>query len=74
MKLGLGACKAGTRPLEPLLQYILVWLFWRWDLRTVFPDWPHAIILPISDSQVARITGISHQHLVNNMFSFENRN
>jgi hypothetical protein len=28
-----GAQKAGTRLLEPCLQSILLWLFWRWGLR-----------------------------------------
>jgi hypothetical protein len=27
------SCKAGTLLLEPYLQSILVWLFWRWDLE-----------------------------------------
>jgi hypothetical protein len=36
-----------------------------WDgvLRTVCPGWPWTLILPISASQAARITGMSHQCL-----------
>jgi hypothetical protein len=29
---GFWACKVGTLLLEPCLQSILLWLFWRWDL------------------------------------------
>jgi hypothetical protein len=32
-------------------------------LWTICPGWPQTLILPISDSQIARITGVSHQHL-----------
>jgi hypothetical protein len=28
---GLHTCKAGTLRLEAYRQYILLWLFWRWD-------------------------------------------
>jgi hypothetical protein len=31
--------------------------------QTICPGWPGTSILPISSSQVARITGMSHQHL-----------
>jgi hypothetical protein len=30
---GLLTCKAGSLPLEPVLQSILLWLFWRWGLE-----------------------------------------
>jgi hypothetical protein len=30
---------------------------------TIYPGWPWTLILPISASQVARITGVSHQCL-----------
>jgi hypothetical protein len=30
--------------------------------RTICPGWPQTMILPISASQVARITDVSHQH------------
>jgi hypothetical protein len=40
--LGLGfelraLCKAGTLQLEPHLQPILLWLFWRWDFVNYLP-------------------------------------
>jgi hypothetical protein len=35
-------------------------LFWRWAFQTVCLSWPQSVILPISASQVARITGMSH--------------
>jgi hypothetical protein len=38
---------------------LLLWLFWRWDLRTICLNWPQTVILQISASQVARITGVS---------------
>jgi hypothetical protein len=44
-----------------------LWLFWRWGVVswTVCPDWwPQIVILLISASQVARITGVRHQHPV----------
>jgi hypothetical protein len=57
----LTARKAGALPLEPHLQSILFWLFWRWGVsRTICPGWPQTMILPISASQVARITSVSH--------------
>jgi hypothetical protein len=37
----------------------LLWLFGRWGL-TDYSSWPQSLILPISTSQVARITGLSH--------------
>jgi hypothetical protein len=37
-------------------------LFWRWVSQTICPIWPQTLILPISVSQVARITYVSHQH------------
>jgi hypothetical protein len=30
---GLCACKTGALPLEPYIQFILLWLFWRWGLK-----------------------------------------
>jgi hypothetical protein len=43
----------------------LLWLFWRWGLKSYLPGLasnhdPQTMILPISVSQVARITGMSH--------------
>jgi hypothetical protein len=46
----------------------LLWLFWKWD--TIYPGRPQTVILPIVASQVARITGVSHQHLLNNTVKF----
>jgi hypothetical protein len=33
---------------------------WDWVLKTICSGWPQTVILPISASQVARITGLSH--------------
>jgi hypothetical protein len=33
--------------------------------RTICPGWPRTMILPISASQLARITGVSHWHPAN---------
>jgi hypothetical protein len=43
----------------------LVWLFFEIGVSNDFPGWPQITILPISASQVARITGLSHQHPAN---------
>jgi hypothetical protein len=40
---------------------ILLWLFWRWLSWTICWGWLWTTILPISASQVARITGVSHR-------------
>jgi hypothetical protein len=45
--------------LEPHLQSILLWLFWRWGSC----GWPRTVICSILASQVARITGISYKSL-----------
>jgi hypothetical protein len=34
---GLWACKVGALLLEPHLQSILLWLFWKWGLPNCFP-------------------------------------
>jgi hypothetical protein len=34
---GLCGCKAGALLLEPHLQSILLWLFWRWGLLNYLP-------------------------------------
>jgi hypothetical protein len=55
--------KAGTPSLQPHLQSILFWLFWRWGLMNYLPRLASnldSLILPISASWVARITGASH--------------
>jgi hypothetical protein len=54
---GLCVRQAVTLPLELHLQFILLWLFWRWGLANYLPSL--ASNLPISASQVARITAIS---------------
>jgi hypothetical protein len=41
----------------------LWWVFWDRVLWTICPGWLRTMILLISASQVARITGVSHQHL-----------
>jgi hypothetical protein len=38
--------------------------FWDRVLRTVCPGWPRTTILLISAFWVARITGVSHGHLL----------
>jgi hypothetical protein len=65
---GLCTCKVGTVLLEPDLLSILLWLFWRWVWRTLCLSWPQIVILPISVSQLARITGVSHQHQAHTFF------
>jgi hypothetical protein len=52
--------QTGALPLEPYLQSILLWLFWKWGPHELFA-W--AGLKPQS-SQVIRITGISHWHLM----------
>jgi hypothetical protein len=60
---GFHTCKAGG--LEPYLQSILLWLFWRWDLMNFFSQgWPRTMILPISASQVGRITGVPRKQVI----------
>jgi hypothetical protein len=58
-------CKASTLPLEPHLQSILVWLFWRWCFVNCLLGWSQTVILQISASQVVRITDMSHWHQSN---------
>jgi hypothetical protein len=60
---GFCSCKSGTLPLDPYLQSILLWLFQRWGLWTIFQGWLQTTIFSISASQIARITGMSHWHL-----------
>jgi hypothetical protein len=50
LKLGLHPYKAGTLPLKPYIQSILLWLFWRWGLQTICWGVPWTMILPISAS------------------------
>jgi hypothetical protein len=45
----------GALLLEPHLQSILLWLFWRWDLENYLPG--------LASNQITRIMGVSHWHL-----------
>jgi hypothetical protein len=49
--------------LELHLQSILLWLFGDDVFCTVFLGWPQTEILPVSDSQIARVIGVSIQHM-----------
>jgi hypothetical protein len=60
-------CKAGAIPFEPHPLTILLWLFWRCGL---FAQTAQTSIILISASQVARITGMSHQHPAKKKKSF----
>jgi hypothetical protein len=51
--------KAGALRLEPHLQSIRLWLFWRWGFGSCLPGLGLNFNLPISASQVAGITGVS---------------
>jgi hypothetical protein len=42
------------------LQCIWLWLFWKWGLTNILPGLASNHVLPISTSQIARITGMSH--------------
>jgi hypothetical protein len=57
---GLHTGKAGALFLEPHLQSIWLWLFWRWVSWGISLSYPWTTSLPISASQVSRITGVSH--------------
>jgi hypothetical protein len=57
---GLCTCKAGALPLEPLLQSILLWLFWRWNLESYLPGL--ALNPDPSHLGLPRITGMSQWH------------
>jgi hypothetical protein len=72
LSLGLCACKSDTVPLEPHLQFILLWLFLEMDgvSQTIYLDWPWTTILPISAFQAARITCVSHCCLANMVYLF----
>jgi hypothetical protein len=54
-------CKAGALLFKPHFQFILLWLFSRWGFVNYLPKSPLTMIFPISASQVAKITGVSHQ-------------
>jgi hypothetical protein len=59
----LSAHKAGTLLLEPHLQSILLWLFWRWGLANSLFGLTSNHNPPDLSSQLARITDMSHQYL-----------
>jgi hypothetical protein len=54
---------------EAHLQSILGWLFWRWGLKNYLPRLAFNRD-PISDSQVTRITGVTHWHLARVLFYY----
>jgi hypothetical protein len=56
---GVHTCKADAVPLEPHLQSILLWLFWRWGLSKHLLGWAGTGIMSISASQVDGMTGMS---------------
>jgi hypothetical protein len=58
--------------LNPHLQSILLWLFWRWGFINYLLGWPQTVILLIAASHVARITDVSHQYLAPFSHFFEN--
>jgi hypothetical protein len=61
---GFALCRVGAVLLEPYLHFIfffLPWLFWRWMSYLFW--WYWNAVLPISPSQIPRITGVSHWHL-----------
>jgi hypothetical protein len=65
LNLGLHACKAGalsTSLVTPPVHFALVILEMGVSL-TICPAWPQTVILPISASHVARISGVNNQHL-----------
>jgi hypothetical protein len=60
------ACKAGTLPFEPHLQSVLLWLLL--EMGSLWTSVPQS-----SASQVARVTGVSHQHQVYFIFWQKNK-
>jgi hypothetical protein len=53
-------CKSGAILLEPYLETILLWCLGEGVFQIICLGWFWSSILPISASQVARITGVSH--------------
>jgi hypothetical protein len=51
---GLCDCKAGTLPLEPHLQSIFLWLFWRWGLT----NYLHGLASNLSLAQPPKCLGL----------------
>jgi hypothetical protein len=63
---GFHICQAGALQLEPHLQSILLWLFFlEKGLVNYLPRLASTMILLISVSHIARITGMNHRHLAN---------
>jgi hypothetical protein len=62
---GTGVWTQGFTGLDHTSSPFLFWLFWRWNILNYFIclGWPQNVILSLSASQVARITGVSHQCL-----------
>jgi hypothetical protein len=52
--------KRGVLPLEPHLLSIFLWLFGDEVLQTICLAWTQTSVLPMSASQVARITVVSN--------------
>jgi hypothetical protein len=68
---GLHICKTGVLLLEPHLKYIFALGYFGDEvLQTVCQGWPRTMILPISASEIARITGVSHPHSAEMPFFF----
>jgi hypothetical protein len=67
---GLWACKTCAVQPEPHLQFILLWLFWSWDLKNyllglaLYHD-PSSLSLPSS-----KMAGENHWHLAKGTFFF----
>jgi hypothetical protein len=49
--------------LELHLQFVLLWLFWRWGLLNYFPWLASNRDPPYLSLPVARLTDVSHWHL-----------
>jgi hypothetical protein len=59
---GFCACKANAVPLDPHLQSILLWLYWRWGLENYLPGLASNLDLPdlsLSSSQVYRCESLA---------------
>jgi hypothetical protein len=61
------AFAAGVLPLEPHLQSILLWIYWRWSFK-ICPYWPQIVTLLISVSQVAGIARKNHRQWASALF------
>jgi hypothetical protein len=70
--LGFHACKVGILYLEPHLIYIYIYIYiyFFFFAMVILEMGSHKLLLPISDSQVVRITGVSHRQLAGLFFCF----